>query len=91
MRFLHFVKPRLDLGLKSCIISSLDNQLHVLDVCLELRKVHSHGVAEVKRRERSSSCSTVYSDSLLLLAEENLAAGQACKLIDAVIDVSKPP
>lgn len=90
MHFLDLVKPRLDLDLKSCIISSLDNQLHVLDACLELRKADLHDIAEVKQ-DKGALELLLHSDPLLRFAEENLAARQACELIDAVIDVSKPP
>ena len=80
------MKPILDLGLKRCIISSPDNQLHVLDACLELRKAHLHGAADVKQDEGSLEL-LLHSDPLLRLEEENLAARQACGLINAVVDV----
>ncbi|WVZ65912.1 hypothetical protein U9M48_015202 [Paspalum notatum var. saurae] len=53
--FLHLLNQadiRLHLGLKNRVISSsLDDQLHLLDACLECRKVLLHGVAEVKHDE----------------------------------------
>ena len=73
--FLHLLSQAdvgLDLGFKSGVISSLDDQLHLLDACLELRKVLLHGVEEAKKDQGLLKL-LLHCFPLLWLAKANLA------------------
>ncbi|WVZ91741.1 LOW QUALITY PROTEIN: hypothetical protein U9M48_037871 [Paspalum notatum var. saurae] len=73
-------KRALNLGLKSRIISSLENQLHPLDGGLELSKGLLHDVAEVQQDKRALEL------LLYCLPLQMLVAGQACELVNAAVD-----